>query len=294
LPKVLDGVLDLTYGLRSGGVEIERTDAPGLPPALGDEDQLGQVFLNLLINAQQALEAVPPPRRLWLRTKAGPGVVRVEVADNGPGVPAGLRDRVLDPFFTTKPVGAGTGLGLSVCHAILAAYGGTIEIGDRRGGGARVVVTLPAASRNLEIQPAPPAAAPGPGGDVLVVDDEPELVAMLEEVLAQDGHRMVTAPDGLAALALLRDGEFDAVLCDIRMPRLDGPALARELEASRPDLAARLLLITGDALRAAPAVPAAQRERLLQKPLDPDEVRRRVAELVARRSTGGIGRQAPA
>ena len=102
----------------------------GLPPALADDDQLGQVFLNLVINAQQALETVPPPRRLWLRTRAGRGVVRVEVADNGPGVPAELRDRVMEPFFTTKPVGAGTGLGLSVCHGIVAAYGGTHR--DRR------------------------------------------------------------------------------------------------------------------------------------------------------------------
>ena len=209
-------------------------------------------------------------------------MVRVEVADNGPGVPAELRERVLEPFFTTKPVGAGTGLGLSVCHGILAAYGGSIEIGDRPGGGARLVVTLPAARAGVDLA-APPrlADAPGgPGGDILVVDDEPEVVAMLEEVLARDGHRVVTAPDGVAALELLRERRFDAVLCDLRMPRLDGPGLARELAADRPDLAARLVLMTGDALRAAAAVPEALRDRLLEKPLDPDEVRRRVAELM--------------
>ena len=114
--KVIDGVLDLAYGLRSAGVETIREDARDLPPVLANEDQLNQVFLNLLVNAQQALEDVPPPRRLWLRTSAGLGVVQVEVADNGPGVPVALRNRVLEPFFTTKPVGAGTGLGLSVCH----------------------------------------------------------------------------------------------------------------------------------------------------------------------------------
>ena len=287
LSVVLDGVLDLAYGLRSTGIEVERTDAPRLPPALADADQLAQVFLNLVINAQQALETVPPPRKLWVRTRAGRGVVRVEIADNGPGVPAELRDRVMEPFFTTKPVGAGTGLGLSVCHGIVAAYGGTIEIGDHPGGGARFVVTLPAGRRGSEAATAPPPSPRGTSGDVLVVDDEPEVVKLLEEVLAQDGHRVVTAADGVAALELLRSEPFDAVLCDVRMPGLDGAGLARELAATRPELTERLLLITGDALRAAPSLPAALRDRLLEKPLDPDEVRRRVADLVGVRPARG-------
>ena len=114
-----------------------------------DEDQLHQVFLNLLVNAHQALEAVPPPRRLWVRTAAADGMVSVEVADNGPGVPAALRHQILEPFFTTKPVGAGTGLGLSVCHGILIAHGGAITVEDRPGGGARFIVTLPACASKI-------------------------------------------------------------------------------------------------------------------------------------------------
>jgi CheY-like chemotaxis protein len=235
---------------------------------------------------------VPPPRTVWLRTAAEDGSVRVEVADNGPGVPAELRNRILEPFFTTKPVGAGTGLGLSVCHGIVAAYGGTIAVDDRPGGGACFTVTLPAASEQVgRSSPPPPSPVPGSGGDVLVVDDEPEVVAMLEEVLARDGHRVVAAPDGIAALALLREGRFGAVLCDLRMPRLDGLGLARELEAIRPDLAARLLLMTGDTLRAAAAVPPTARGRLLEKPLDPEEVRRRVRDLIA--GAGTTGRTRP-
>jgi PAS domain S-box-containing protein len=286
--KVLDAVLDLAYGLRSAGIETCREDPADLPPVAADEDQLNQVFLNLLVNAQQALETVPPPRRLWLRTAAEHGAVRVEVADNGPGVPAELRSRILEPFFTTKPVGAGTGLGLSVCHGIVVAYGGTITVGDRPGGGARFIVTLPASHAAAGTAQQPPTEAKaGPGGDVLVVDDEPEVVAMLEEALARDGHRVVTAPDGVAALELLRHGRFGAVLCDLRMPRLDGPGLARELEAIRPDLAARLLFMTGDTLRAAAAVPPAARGQLLEKPLDPEEVRRRVQNLVTGAGTAG-------
>jgi two-component system NtrC family sensor kinase len=279
--KVLDAVLDLAYGLRSAGVETRREDAPDLPPVVADEAQLHQVFLNLLINALQALEMVPPPRLLWLRTAAEDGVVRIEVVDNGPGVPTALRKQILEPFFTTKPVGAGTGLGLSVCHSIITAHHGTITVDERPGGGARFVVTLPVCRTEVGLSGPLPASTGGSvGGDVLVVDDEAEVVAMLEEALARDGHRVVTAPDGAAALELLRKGWFDAVLCDLRMPRLDGPGLARELEAIRPDLAVRLLLMTGDTLRAGAAMPPEARDRLLEKPLDPDEVRRRVQELV--------------
>jgi PAS domain S-box-containing protein len=286
--KVLDAVLDLAYGLRSAGIETYREISADLPLVVADEDQLNQVFLNLLINAQQALETVPPPRRLWLRTDADYGAVRVEVADNGPGVPAELRSRILEPFFTTKPVGAGTGLGLSVCHGIVVAYGGTITVDERPGGGARFIVTLPASHAEAGTTQQPQTEAKiGVGGDVLVVDDEPEVVAMLEEALTRDGYRVVTAPDGVAALELLRQGRFGAVLCDLRMPRLDGPGLARELETIRPDLAARLLFMTGDTLRAAAAVLPAARGQLLEKPLDPEEVRRRVQNLITGVGTAG-------
>jgi PAS domain S-box-containing protein len=286
---VLDATLEiLAGGLRSAGIEILREDAPDLPEVVADEDELHQVFLNLVVNAQQALETAPgEPRRLWLRssvgTEDGDASVRIEVADNGPGVPSVVKDRIFDPFFTTKPVGAGTGLGLSVCLGIVSAYGGTIAVDERRGGGALFTVRLPI--RHAETGPAamPVTMAGGFGGDVLVVDDEAEVAAMLGEALARDGHRIVTVPDGAAALELLRTGNFDAVLCDMRMPRLDGPGLYRALETIRPDLIGRLLLMTGDVLRASAALPPDACDRLLEKPLDPAAVRRRVRDLIERR-----------
>jgi CheY-like chemotaxis protein len=113
-----------------------------------------------------------------------------------------------------------------------------------------------------------------------VVDDEPEVVTMLKEALMRDGHRVVTAPNGVAALEVLRAGQFDVVLCDIRMPHLDGPGLLRALETIRPDMAGRVLLMTGDVLRAAAALPPWIADLLLEKPLDPTEVRRRVHGLM--------------
>jgi signal transduction histidine kinase/CheY-like chemotaxis protein len=309
---VLDAGLEmLASNLRSAGVEIVREDAPDLPPVMADEDELHQVFLNLIVNACQALEQMPPvladptnpgrlwgePRRLWVRTStvqaaglqgAGEGVesgadhrrVRVEIADNGPGVPAPLRDQIFDPFFTTKPVGAGTGLGLSVCHGIVSTHGGAITVEDRPGSGACFTVTFPSCRVEREVAASLPAAGESRGGEVLVVDDEPEVVTMLKEALTREGHHVVTAPNGAAALEVLRTGRFDVVLCDIRMPHLDGPGLLRALEMIRPDLAGRVLLMTGDVLRAAAALPPDMAASLLEKPLNPAEVRRRVRGMI--------------
>ena len=210
LHAVLDAALDmLAYGIRSSGVEIVRHDAPGLPLAMADADQIHQVLLNLLLNATQAVEAVPTPRRVWLRLEALDGRIRIEVADNGPGVPAELRGRIFDPFFTTKPVGMGTGLGLSVCQGIVEAHGGSLTLEDRPQGGGCFVVTLPIAASTGELLPS--AAGPlsdGIGGRVLVIDDEPDIAAMLADAIGRDGHAVVTAADGLAGLDLVRDANL--------------------------------------------------------------------------------------
>jgi PAS domain S-box-containing protein len=292
---ILDAGLEmLASNLRSAGIEVLREDTPDLPCVMADEDELHQVFLNLIINAQQALEAMPTclttdkprgePRHLWIRTAVrggdGHGTVRIAIADNGPGVPEALQAQIFDPFFTTKPVGSGTGLGLSVCHGIVSAHGGTIMVEDRPGGGACFVVTLPACPEEPGAAADKTLVGPGGGGDVLVVDDEPEVIMMLEEALERDGHHVVTAPNGVAALEVLRTGHFDAVLCDIRMPYLDGPGLLRALEMIRPDLAGRVLLMTGDVLRAAAALPPEIAGRLLEKPLEPTEIRRRVRDMI--------------
>jgi PAS domain S-box-containing protein len=187
---VLEAALDMVaYGLRSAGIEVARDLAADLPEVLADEDQLHQVFLNLLVNAQQALRDAPPPRRVVVSTRREGALVRVEVADTGPGVPPPDRRRIFEPFFTTKPTGFGTGIGLSVCHAVVAAHEGSIEAGERPGGGALFTVRLPAAPAG-EAEVAAPGAAPGPPrpARVLVVDDEPEILAMLGEILARDGH----------------------------------------------------------------------------------------------------------
>ena len=277
------GALDLAaYGLRSADVKVS-VDVPGsLPPVHGDGDQLHQVVVNLVVNAQHALLGRAAPRRLTVRGWAEGAEAVLEVADNGPGMSAEVAKRAFEPFFTTKPQGVGTGVGLSVCHGIVAAHGGRIEVDTAEGQGARFRVRLPLAAE-AAVAAVDLAVPPMRGGRVLVVDDEPEIAALLAERLRAEGLSVTTTSSGRRALAALEAGGIDAVVSDLRMPDMDGAALAGEITERWPALARRLLLITGDALEAdADGRLGAQGLPIFEKPLDlaalTNELRRRLAE----------------
>ena len=280
----------VAYGLRTADVEVVRALAPDLPPVWADGDQLHQVFANLFVNAQQALQSVQSPRRLTVTSGFDADTVWVEVADNGPGVPADIAHRIFEPFFTTKPQGVGTGVGLSVCHGIVAAHGGEIRLEPRPDQGATFVVRLPRTA--VEVAQAP-AEAPVPRlrpAHILVVDDEPEVAQLLIDILERDGHRVDRANSGREALTRLRYGEVDLILCDLRMPDLDGPALYRELTAQRPELLSRIVFITGDTLGGdMTGFLTDTGVRVLEKPLDPTGVSAKIeAFLVSRESAAAV------
>ncbi|HET6467424.1 MAG TPA: PAS domain S-box protein, partial [Geminicoccaceae bacterium] len=248
---VIQAALELAaYGLRTAGVAVVRELAAELPPAWGDADQLHQVFTNLIINAQHALEQREPPRRLTLRSRLIGHEVEVTVEDNGPGIEEEVVQRIFEPFFTTKPQGVGTGVGLSLCHGIVTAHDGTIAVATSPGAGARFTVRLPLATEATTT--AVPAArtlpAPVRAGRVLVVDDEPEIADLVAEALGRDGIEVVVAGSGRQALARLEEGGFDLVISDLKMPDIDGPTLWRELRQRDPAAAERFLFVTGDTL----------------------------------------------
>ncbi len=223
------------------------TDFRDPPRVLGNAGRLEQVFINLIMNAVQALPDAPATNRLEIVAKrAANGHAVVEVRDNGPGIPEEIRHRVFDPFFTTKAPGVGTGLGLSICHRIVTQLGGAIEI--ENDGGTVVRVTLPPATD----EPAC-VGSQGRGSQelqrrrVLVIDDEPALVLTLRCLLEQD-HDVVTVTDGRGALSRLLENEpFDLVLCDIAMPGIDGADLYDAVRVQRPELAERFVFMTGGA-----------------------------------------------
>ncbi|HWT11526.1 MAG TPA: ATP-binding protein [Allosphingosinicella sp.] len=249
---VVRAALDLTeYSLRTAGIEVSLEVEPGLPPLHADPDQLHQVFVNLIVNAQQALQEKSGERRLWLRIASADGgrALAVEIEDNGPGVPLEIRRRVFEPFFTTKPEGAGTGVGLSFSLGLVEAHGGRLELVDVPGGGACFRVTLDsAAATEAPAEAAAPAPAPERRGSALVVDDEPDVAEVLEILATRAGYAVDVAANGREAIDRLMRSDYDVILSDLRMPQLDGPALFDWLEREKPHLTRRIAFVTGDTL----------------------------------------------
>ncbi len=248
------GLLD--YGLRSAGIAVTRQNFGEVPPLQADGDQLAQVLTNLIVNAQQALSNHAGPRRLIIQTM--PSVdgrfAEIVVADSGPGVPAELRRRIFEPYFTTKPAGSGTGIGLSVSIGIVEGHGGTLTMEENPGldgmprGGALFAMRLPFGV-TAESEPALPLPTAGmAGGHVLVADDDADVAELLRDLLVQAGFTVDMAPDGAAALALALARNYDAILSDLRMPSLDGRALLQRLESEAPHLVPRFAFVTGDTL----------------------------------------------
>ena len=270
----------LGYALRTAGVELSTDLAATLPEIWADEDQLGQVIMNLLVNAQHALADRQEPRKVRVTTALDPVThnIVISVADNGPGVPPAIRTRIFDPFFTTKPIGSGTGIGLSVSMAVIQSHGGSLSIKETKGGGATFVVSLPVVQpevRPAQIRPCKPAGVNF--GRILIVDDEADVSDMLAEILVGDGHQIEIATSGHAAIERLKAEDFDLVVSDLRMPDLDGPGLFKSLSGSHPDLAKRMIFVTGDTLGT--GISQFLDEAgcpCIEKPFAPDEVRRAV------------------
>ncbi len=242
----------MSYPLRVNGIEVCLELEP-VPVLWADGHQLQQVLINLLTNAQHALRATPSPRRVVVSSRFDPKRQRVilEVADNGPGVPADAMPRLFEPFFTTKPAGQGTGLGLSLCRGIVEGHGGTLTVESAPGHGARFRIDLPvgapAAIAPATAQPAPAPAAAVPRS-ILVVDDEPGVGELLADLLHALGHRAQVTHSARTALERLAAQSFDLIISDVRMPDLDGPGLHHEVGHRHPHLAHRFVFVTGDTL----------------------------------------------
>jgi len=245
---LIEAALDLTaYGLRSAGVQVRRDFAAGLPQPVGDASQLHQLFANLFVNAQHALEAHPGRRELAVSTRHECSRVVIEVADSGPGIPPEIRSRIFEPFFTTKPVGAGTGLGLSFAYGVARAHGGELALVEE-GEGTRFRITLPLEDAPAASASAAVAAAGGHGGVALIVDDEVELAETLAEMLDGQGWSTIVAEGGRAAVEQIERRDVDIVITDLRMPGFDGADLFAWVRENRPWLAERVVFLTGDTL----------------------------------------------
>ncbi len=191
-------------------------------------------------------------------------MVVLSVGDNGVGIPARDLKRIFDPFFTTKPVGQGTGLGLSICFGIVQEHGGRIWAESELDVGTTVYVALPLLNDTDVLD----GEALIDGGvdesearltcHVLVVDDEEPVANLLARLLRELGHQPTVVNSGIEALELIAREQFDLILSDVKMPGMSGFELHQTIKQTNPELAARLVFVTGDMLSAATQARIAQ------------------------------------
>jgi CheY-like chemotaxis protein len=251
LRSVVDSAIDLAANEIRPRARLLR-DFAEAPRVVGNEARLGQVVLNLLINAAQAIpEGHADANEIRVRTGVDErGWAVVEVSDSGCGLPPGAIERIFDPFFTTKPAGVGTGLGLSICRNIVVALGGEILAERRPPGGATFRVSLPPAPEGAAAAEAPARSLAEPAGRrgrVLVVDDEAAVANALRRLLAPEHDVVVLTDAERARDAVARGDRFDAILCDLMMPHMSGMDLHAALERLAPDQARRMVVLTGGA-----------------------------------------------
>ncbi len=276
-------VLLMDYEMKQRGIAMATAIAPGLPPVVGNRDQLQQVVLNLLQNAGQALATLPAerPRRIAVAVVAEADRVSLRVTDSGPGIAPEIASHIFDPFYTTKPPGEGTGLGLFLSYGVAEAHGGTLTVDSTPGQGASFLFTLPGATPGEQVEAAErPSGAHavrpigGPARRILVVDDDPAIQRVVTALFTREGHQVDTATDGAAALRLVGAADYDLVIAD-RRAAADGETFADALARVRPQWTPRLIVATsqGRLSRSGAERDEAAGARVLRKPFNLRDLR---------------------
>jgi PAS domain S-box-containing protein len=254
------------------------TDYETLPAVWANEARLGQVFLNLLVNAAQAIPAGATAQneiRVSGRADAE-GRAVIEVRDTGCGIEANHLALIFDPFFTTKALNVGTGLGLALCHSVIGSLNGQLTVESQPGAGSVFRIVLPGVEGAVPTAIPPSVEAPAiePRGRLLFIDDEPDLCECMQEALAPQ-HDVVTTTDASQALKLLATGQrFDVILCDMRMPDMTGIDFYTRVGKSNPAQASRVVLMSGGYTHGRPGdpPPIALPRPLLEKPFAIEQV----------------------
>ncbi|MEI7731639.1 MAG: ATP-binding protein [Verrucomicrobiota bacterium] len=255
--ELINKVIDLRkIAIQIAAVETVMDLQEPLPETVADPDQIQQVLVILINNALQAMTEKEQPGKLHLRTRAQNGMLLISVRDTGPGVPPQSEHKIFEPFYTTKSVGTGTGLGLSIAHTILTDHKGRIYHQRPADGGACFVLELPVvqpvpveAAKPKEIKESvvqPQVISSKPLAWILVLDDEKMIAELLAEMLQLLGYKTTVCHAGGQALEFIAQNEYDLILSDMRMPGMDGKAFYERVKSAKPDLAERIVFLTGD------------------------------------------------
>lgn len=300
LNQIIQKTIELQrFSLAAEKIHVELCLSSELSAVNGDSNQLQQILLNLIGNARQAIESQGSGGTIQVRTEqAEDQRVRVEVSDSGVGIPEVILNRIFDPFFTTKPPGVGTGLGLSIVLSLVREHGGKIQARNEPGKGAVFTIDFPAAEKRHatsltwgdtsraqnddRMQRSRTSRKPKRNaGKVLVVEDEPTVAKLLEDVLQDEGFRVEAVLDGRRALHRAQSEKFDLIICDMKMPELDGPNFFHAVRQDGQDLSQRFLFVTGDVLSAATRDFLEQNQLpFVAKPFRVDELSRKVHQVL--------------
>ena len=253
---ILESTIELrSYQMRVDDIEVRMDLSRDLPRTMGDFHQLQQVFMNLVNNAHQAIQETGSGGTLTIRSSSRGDIIRVEIADTGPGIPAEILKKIFDPFFTTKQPGQGTGLGLSICFGIIEEHEGKILATSTMGEGTTFTIDLPVLRQSQERVPGrrdagvdAPVRAAARAARLLLVDEAPSAMEPLCEALRKEGHDVETSPNGQLALRKILDGSYDAVITDMELPGLSGQELFTEVRRIHPALSERFVFTVGEAV----------------------------------------------
>ncbi|MFD1157117.1 ATP-binding protein [Roseovarius aestuarii] len=284
--EIIQTAVDVArYGDKGDGASMECRLAEGLPKLCADPDQITQVFINLILNAEQAMRDGETGSEITVTSRATKDKKGVEiiVKDDGPGIPDSIRGRVFEPFFTTKDVGEGTGIGLALCHRIIQSHNGSISLSSAPKGGSVFRIFLPV---DVAAPPKPETRQIHQPTDrkirILILDDETEVAELNAEILTRSGFEVDVFSQASKAVQSMQQHEYGLILSDLNMPETDGRGFFEIIKRDFPHLIDKTGFVTGDTMgRASQTFLAESKRPCVEKPVSPKELRGFVADIIA-------------
>ena len=273
------------YGDKGDGIAMTCDLDASLPNVCADPDQITQVFINLILNAEQAMRDSGTGTAITVTTRTAKNGDGIEISfeDDGPGVPKNIRNRVFEPFFTTKDVGEGTGIGLALCHRIVQSHNGSIKLSSGADGGSTFRIFLPREFETATLsEPTEQAATPDPSVRILILDDEYDVAELNAEILSRSGYQVDIFNNAKDAVTSMARHDYGLILSDLNMPETDGRGFFEIIRRDFPHMTNRIGFVTGDTMgRASQTFLGEAKRPSVEKPVSPKELRAFVADIIA-------------